>query len=63
MTREDFIQLQIMPILGDYADDFDIDAICDEVSDYDERDGYVWKAEYDGDIDALNEVLSRHDKS
>lgn len=34
-TRQDAIELEIMPALGDFADDFDIDAIADEALDSD----------------------------
>lgn len=61
-TREDFISDEILPTLGEYAGDFDVDAICDEVSDYDEREGYVWKDKYRDDIDAYSDVLARHDE-
>lgn len=35
ITRQQFIEQEIQPTLGDYADCYDMDAIADEVSDYD----------------------------
>lgn len=63
ITRDEFINDQILPTLDDYAEDFDIDAICDEVSEYDPRDGYVWKEEYRDDEAAYWEVVRSHDVS
>lgn len=58
----EFIQTQILPILGDYVDDFDVDGIFDDVAEYHENDGWVWKEEYAVvDYDALAEVLRRHE--
>ena len=61
-TRDEFIQHEILPTLGDYASDFDVDAICDEVSAYDPREGYVWKDEYASDEDAYWQLVQRFDK-
>lgn len=65
-TRDDFIAQEIIPTLGVFADSFDLDAICDEVCDFDEREGYVWKPKYreDGNgasCEAYWNVVKRHD--
>ena len=62
-TRDEFISDEILPTLDGYAEDFDIDAICDEVSEYDPREGYVWKEEYRDDETAYWEVVRSHDVS
>ena len=36
-SRQDAIELLILPALGDFVEDFDVEAIADEVLDY--RDG------------------------
>ena len=46
-TREMFIQTNIIPTLTEHVDDFDVEAICDEVTMFDEERGYVWKPQYD----------------
>lgn len=46
-TREEFIQTNIIPTLANHVDEFDVEAICDEVATFDESRGYVWKPEYD----------------
>lgn len=61
-TRDEFIQREILPTLGEYASDFDVDAICDEVSVYDQREGYVWKDEYASDENAYWQLVQRFDK-
>ena len=38
-TRAEAIEREIIPALGDYVDDFDIDGLADEVLDSD-QDGY-----------------------
>ena len=63
MTRDQFIDQEILPTLDQWADDFDIDGICDKVSEYDEREGYVWKAEYADDADAYWDTVKRYDKT
>ena len=58
-----------MPILGEFADEFDANAICDEVTVWDDHDGYVWRADIDeeyelhGYSDTLNAILEKHDLS
>lgn len=63
-TIDEFITHEILPILGDYEDDFDVRSIAFEVSEYDGR-GFVWKDEYKGpdNIEALNAVLQAYDVS
>lgn len=60
--RTEFIQRELLPLLGEFAGDFDIEGICDDVSEFDPVDGYVWRAGMD-DIDAMNEILAAHDKT
>lgn len=66
VTREEYIARELMPIAGDYADDFDWDAICDEASDFDPTEGYVTKPEIKEELecvgcsDTLNELMRRH---
>lgn len=55
--RNDFIELEILPTLGEFADDFDVDAIVDEVSEFDPVDGYVMAV---GE-DEYWEAVRRHD--
>lgn len=61
-TINDFIEHEIMPTLGEFAQDFDARSIAEEVSEYDGR-GFVWKAEYKDDIEAYNAVCQKHDKA
>lgn len=62
-NRDEFIEREILPMLGDYAEDFDVDGFCDEVSTFDPNKGYVWREEYVDALDEYNEVLARHDMS
>lgn len=62
----DFVALCVEPLLGEFAGDFDVEAICEDVADFDPVMGYVWKDVFDPDSDGydpdlLNDVLSRHD--
>lgn len=65
INRQDFIEQQILPGLGEHADCYDIDGVVDEVSDFDPVKGYFMKPEFgdeDGfDYDAYNTVLLRHE--
>lgn len=63
VDRDEFIEREIVPTLGEYADDFDVEGICDEVSKFDPRKGYVWSQEYIDALDEYNAVLARHDMS
>jgi hypothetical protein len=63
--RDEFIARELMPIAGDFADDYDWDAICDEVTEFDAVRGYVWRAEFDDtddtcDNDALYAIMDDH---
>jgi hypothetical protein len=42
-NKDDFIQLEIVPLLGEYVDDFDLDGIFDAVSEFDPAKGFVWR--------------------
>lgn len=59
-TIIDFIEHEVEPTLGEFVDEFDVEAIAREVSEYDGH-GFVWKSEYEKDVDAYNEVCARHD--
>lgn len=64
-TIRDFIWFELVPVLGDFADDFDLEGIAWEVAEYDDREfvrGYVLAPEYHDPI-ALNQVIMRHDKT
>ena len=61
-TMDDFIGQAILPTLGDFADDYDLEGIADEIVEFDGR-SFRWKREYVDDIDAYNEVCQRHDRS
>ena len=60
-TREEFLEREILPTLGEYAGDYDVDAICDEVSAWDPYDGYVWAPNYDDDPEAYWGVVQAHE--
>lgn len=57
-TRTRAIEQVILPALGEYAADFDIDAIADEVLGNYEH-GYVQKV----DTDEFWEIVAKHDIS
>lgn len=64
--KNEFIARELMPIAGDFADDYDWDAICDEVAEFDPVHGYVWRAEFDDtddtcDNDALYAIMAAHE--
>ena len=42
-TRAEAIELEVLPALGEFAENFDIDALADEVLGHD-KDGYWVKA-------------------
>jgi hypothetical protein len=48
-TSTEFIEREIEPTLIDYVDDYDMEAIFNEVAEFDEREGFVWKPEYEDD--------------
>lgn len=39
----EFIERHVEPVLGEHAGDYDLRGIAVEVSDWDERDGYVMR--------------------
>lgn len=61
-SRQDFIDLEIVPTLGGYEDDFDLDGIFDEVAEY-SGDGFVWKGEYDRNPSLYYDLLGLFEKS
>lgn len=61
MNKDDFIELEIKPTLGDFVDDYDVEGIYDEVTEYVPLCGIVWKDKYACDRDAYEDVLFRHD--
>lgn len=61
MNKDDFIELEIKPTLGDFVDDYDVEGIYDEVAEYVPLRGIVWKDKYACDYDAYEDVLFRHD--
>lgn len=64
---DDVVQA-ILPMFGDYADDYDVESIAFEMVDLDwERDAFVFKPEFDSDSDAfdqnmMNELLMMYEK-
>lgn len=56
--RYEFIELEILPTLGDFADDFDVDAIVDDVSEFDLVKGYVMR---DMDEDEYWAIVQSHE--
>ena len=59
-TRTEFIDLAIVPALGDFVSDFDVEAICDEVAEWSPADGYVWKRRYSEDLEEFMKVAFSH---
>lgn len=57
-TRTDVIAYEIKPALGEYFNDFDLDAIVDDVYTYDAHDGYEQREDVD-----FWDVVSKHDIS
>lgn len=56
-NRKPFEQYELDAYLGDFADDFDVDAILDEATEVDPRTGNrYWKESID-----LAEICRRHD--
>lgn len=63
---QEFIDLYLTPIAGDFEGDFDLEAIAAEVTDYDPKIGIVWRQDFlfeaaTGCYDTLNEVFQRHE--
>ena len=40
VTRDDYMEQEIIPALGEFADDFDVDLIIDRTSDYKPGHGF-----------------------
>ena len=56
--RELYQEHELLAYLGDYADDFDLDAIRDEATEIDYRTGKTyWREGVD-----LNEIARKHEK-
>ncbi len=68
-NRQEFIEREILPTLGEYADDYDIDGIVDDVSEFHPVNGYVWGKRFDEmqplyfEPEAYWEIVARHDTS
>ena len=56
--RKPFERYELDVFLGDFANDFDIDAIIDEATEIDGRGNRVWRDNID-----LNEICARHDRT
>ena len=56
--RSIFQQYELDAYLGDFADDFDVDAIIEEVTEVDRNGNRFWKEDID-----LAEICQRHDLS
>lgn len=59
-TIDDFKYGEVLPYLGDFADDFDADEIAREASEYDGH-GFVMRSEYANDEDAFWDLCMKHD--
>ena len=67
-NKIDFITRDLMPIAGDFADDYDWDAIADEAGEYDAGAG-VWRLresiqddlDANGYSDELNDIVASYD--
>lgn len=61
--RDQAIQLAIIPLLGDFVDDFDVDAIADEILD-EGQIGSEYRLWVRDDLtdDAITEILQKHDR-
>ena len=70
-SHSDIIDQIILPLLGDFAADFDVEAIADEISEWHtahtaggdidlDRSGLVLKAEYAADDADLTVILDKH---
>lgn len=57
-TRPEAIDREIIPALGGFEEDFDIESIADEVLDCD-KDGYWVKAS----VEEFYEIAAMHDKT
>lgn len=65
--RDEFIARELMPIAGDFADDYDWDAIADEAGEFDAECGWHLRESITADIDTdgysdeLNAIMAAHD--
>ena len=62
-TKTDAIEQHLLPILGEHADDYDIDAIADEIFTGTGEGTNYRLAPRNLDQDELNEILARHNNS
>jgi len=60
-TFDEFINQQILPALGEYAGDYDVEGIARCVSMWDDKQGYVMNPDYTNDVFWL--VVGMHDKT
>lgn len=60
VDRQEFIEREILPALGEYAADFDVEGLCDAVSNWDDLNGYVLN---DGlDAEGFWELVKKFEK-
>ena len=62
-TKTDAIEQHLLPILGEHADDYDIDAIADEIFTGTGEGTNYRIVPRDLDQDEFNEILARHGSS
>lgn len=62
-TKTDAIAQYLLPIIGEHADDYDIDAIADEIFTGTGEGTNYRLAPRNLDQDELNEILARHDNN
>ncbi len=65
-TREDLIAREIIPALGDYADDYAVDGICDALQaaglvTYSPGVGFVLATDEDGNTPGFWDIVAAHD--
>lgn len=67
-TKSDFIAYDLMPIAGEFADDYDWDAIADEAGAFDADGGWRLRDDIADDIDAngysdeLNAIMAKYSR-
>lgn len=67
IDAREFIEREIMPIAGDFASDYDFDAILDDCREeglviFDERGGYMWADEEEDPV-RVGGIMAAHDLS
>lgn len=73
-TRQDAIQAEIIPALGDHATDYDTDGIADELltwhaaideqgTEHVQQSGFQVKPQYSDDPDAFWSLAAKHDRT